>query len=118
MGADEALLSTPEAAAEIRDRTSGRGADVVLDFVGSDATLNMAAEMVKRIGLISMVGRGGGTLVLQSPERAARHLGGCSLRKWLPGRGRGSRVGQGGQGSRAGGELSTRRCDGRLSIDA
>lgn len=62
LGADEALLSTPQAVEQIRDRTAGRGADVVLDFVGSDATLIMAAQLVKRIGIISMVGRGGGTL--------------------------------------------------------
>ncbi len=62
LGADEALPSNPEAVKKVRDMTGGRGADVVLDIVGINVTLQMAAEMVKRLGIISMVGHGGGVL--------------------------------------------------------
>ena len=42
VGADQVLLSGPDTAAEIREATRGHGADVVLDFVGVDATIATA----------------------------------------------------------------------------
>jgi hypothetical protein len=44
----------------------------VLDIVGINSTLQMAAEMVKMLALIIMVGQGRG--VLSFTRRAARHL--------------------------------------------
>ena len=43
IGADHGVLAGEDAAAEIRDLTKGKGADVVVDLVGADATLALAA---------------------------------------------------------------------------
>ena len=51
-----------DAGGQIRQATDGRGADVILDFVGSDATLAMAADTARQMGDLSIVGIGGGTL--------------------------------------------------------
>ena len=61
-GADLVLAPGPELVAEIRDATGGRGADVVLDFVGSDETLATSAAVARQLGDITIVGIGGGTL--------------------------------------------------------
>jgi propanol-preferring alcohol dehydrogenase len=61
-GADVTLLAGENAAADLRDATHGRGADVVLDFVGSDATLQMAAASTRTLGDLTIVGIAGGTL--------------------------------------------------------
>jgi len=61
-GADLAVASGPEAVAEIRAATGGRGADVVLDFVGADATLALGAGVVRPLGDLTIVGIAGGTL--------------------------------------------------------
>ncbi|WP_449065397.1 zinc-binding dehydrogenase [Planomonospora algeriensis] len=63
-GADLAVPSGDGAAGEIRTATGGRGADVVLDFVGADATLALAVAVVRVLGDITVVGIGGGTLPL------------------------------------------------------
>lgn len=46
----------------VRDLGEGEGAEVVIDFVGSDATLALAKQVVKRRSLIVIVGLGLGTL--------------------------------------------------------
>jgi alcohol dehydrogenase, propanol-preferring len=61
-GADLAVAPGPDAVAEIRELTGGLGADVVLDHVGSDDTLAMAAALVRTLGDLTIVGIGGGTL--------------------------------------------------------
>lgn len=61
-GADRTFLSDDTTAEKVRELTSGLGADVVLDFVGVDPTLSMAAEMARQLGDITIVGIGGGTL--------------------------------------------------------
>jgi alcohol dehydrogenase, propanol-preferring len=61
-GADAALTPGPATAAEVRELTRGVGADVVLDFVGSDETLALAAQAVRQLGDLTVVGIGGGTL--------------------------------------------------------
>ncbi len=61
-GADIALLSDDGTAEKIREATGGRGADVVLDFVGADATLAMGAAAARTMGDLSVVGIAGGTL--------------------------------------------------------
>ena len=62
LGADLVLEPGPETATRIREATGGRGADVVLDFVGSDETLATAAACVRQLGDITIVGIAGGTL--------------------------------------------------------
>ena len=62
MGADHTVVAGPEAAAEIRAITGGRGADVVLDIVGYDDTLALAAAVAAPLGRLTIVGVGGGTL--------------------------------------------------------
>ncbi len=61
-GADAVLPAeglTPEA---VRAETGPDGATVVLDFVGNDATLALAASSVAQGGDVTFVGRGGGEL--------------------------------------------------------
>lgn len=59
-GADLALES-PDAAS-LRDATGSRGADVVIDFVGSDDTLALGASIVRTLGDLTLVGLAGGAL--------------------------------------------------------
>jgi propanol-preferring alcohol dehydrogenase len=59
LGADSALLD-PVAAAAIE--ALGGPAGTVLDFVGSDETLGLAADVVAPDGLVMLVGEGGGHL--------------------------------------------------------
>ena len=61
IGAAHALATGPGTAAEIRDLTGG-GADVVLDFVGSDDSLALAAAVVRPLGELVIVGIAGGVL--------------------------------------------------------
>lgn len=62
VGADAALLSDEDAVASIRDRTSGLGAELVIDMVGSDATMGLASQIVAVRGDLTVVGLAGGTL--------------------------------------------------------
>lgn len=61
-GAGLTLAPGPDLVAQVREATHGRGADVVLDFVGSDETLATAAACVRQLGDLTIVGLGGGTL--------------------------------------------------------
>lgn len=61
-GATAALVSDDDTAATIRDMTGGRGADVVLDFVGADATLALGAAAARQQGDLTIVGLAGGAL--------------------------------------------------------
>ncbi|RKN45416.1 NAD(P)-dependent alcohol dehydrogenase [Micromonospora endolithica] len=61
-GADLTMLSGPDTAEEIRRATGGRGADVVLDFVGADPTLTLGVAAARTVGDLTIVGIGGGTL--------------------------------------------------------
>ena len=62
MGADEALVSGPDAVTRIKHITLGRGASLVLDMVGIDPTLKMAAQVARTLGHVTIVGLGGGAL--------------------------------------------------------
>jgi propanol-preferring alcohol dehydrogenase len=62
VGAHETVKSGPAAAEAIRDLTHGLGAELVVDFVGADATMALAAAAVRRGGDAAIVGLGGGTL--------------------------------------------------------
>jgi propanol-preferring alcohol dehydrogenase len=64
MGADLALAPDDTAAEAIKSATGGLGADVVLDFVGLDATLALSAAVVRVLGDLTVVGIGGGSYPL------------------------------------------------------
>jgi NAD+-dependent secondary alcohol dehydrogenase Adh1 len=59
LGADEVLGEEADVASAARELTNGAGVDVVIDFVGSDATHAAALGMLARQGLYSIVGFGG-----------------------------------------------------------
>jgi propanol-preferring alcohol dehydrogenase len=65
VGADHTVAAGDEAALEIRELTGGRGATLVLDCVGSDATLALDAAIVARGGAVMVIGVAGGTLSYQ-----------------------------------------------------
>lgn len=58
LGAD-AVLDSAEVAEAVGDLTGGRGADLVLDFVGTDASHAAGIEMLVRGGTYSIIGFGG-----------------------------------------------------------
>jgi alcohol dehydrogenase, propanol-preferring len=60
VGADEALPAGEEAGERIRELTGGRGAELVLDMVGADATLALGAAVTKLEGHIAVIGLAGG----------------------------------------------------------
>ena len=62
VGAEFTVLSGPDAAAEVQEVTAGRGAEVVLDFVGADSTLALGAAVARPLGHLTIVGIAGGTL--------------------------------------------------------
>jgi propanol-preferring alcohol dehydrogenase len=61
-GADVELMPGPDAVEAIRVLTRGRGAELVLDVVGSDETLELAAGMASVDGHLTVLGLAGGTL--------------------------------------------------------
>lgn len=61
-GADLAIAAGPRATEEIMEATGGRGANVIIDNVGSDATLALAASISRAQGRIVLVGMEGGRL--------------------------------------------------------
>ena len=62
LGAALVLPPGDDTATRIRELTGGRGADVVLDFVGCDDSLATAAACARQLGDITIVGIAGGTL--------------------------------------------------------
>lgn len=61
VGAGHGVISGPDAAAELNEITGGRGADVIIDCVGVDETLALAAVSARTLGHVTLVGIGGGT---------------------------------------------------------
>lgn len=61
LGADTVLTAGPDTAAAVKDATGGRGAHVVIDFVGSDASLATAVASARIQGDLTIVGVGGGS---------------------------------------------------------
>jgi len=60
LGADAAFLSAPDTGVSgVREFTNGRGADIILDFVGEHGTPDMAMQMLRRGGTYSQIGYGG-----------------------------------------------------------
>ena len=64
LGAHHTIASGPAARDQIMELTKGAGAEVVLDFVGADATLQLAAAVAKSMGDLTIVGIGGGSLTV------------------------------------------------------
>lgn len=62
VGADEAVLSDEAAAEEIRRTSGGKGCELVVDNVGVQQTVDLAAAVSRPLGDIALVGIGGGTL--------------------------------------------------------
>ncbi|MCI2418595.1 NAD(P)-dependent alcohol dehydrogenase [Saccharopolyspora sp. K220] len=62
VGAHEAARSDDMAPQRVRQLTGGLGADVVLDFVGTESTVRIAARSVAVAGDITIVGVGGAPL--------------------------------------------------------
>jgi propanol-preferring alcohol dehydrogenase len=61
LGAEETVEGGESASARIRDATGGRGADLVLDCVGTDATLATALSCARTVGDVTLLGIAGGT---------------------------------------------------------
>lgn len=64
IGADLTVMSDAKAADAIRDFTAGRGADVLLDFVGAEATIGLARTAARALGDVTIVGIAGGSVPL------------------------------------------------------
>lgn len=71
MGAEETLISGDKAVQRIKEITRGQGAEVVLDMVGVNPTLQMAAQVSRVLGHLTIVGLGGGALPVNfhSPQK-------------------------------------------------
>lgn len=75
LGAHLTVPLNEKAAAEVKKANNGLGAMVVIDLVGTDATLILAAQVARKQGQIVVIGLGGGTL----PFHAAALPHGCSV---------------------------------------
>lgn len=61
-GADEAVISDNQAVDTIMTLTGQKGVNAVIDFVGMDQTLLLAAKITRSLGTIVLAGLGSGTL--------------------------------------------------------
>lgn len=61
LGADEVIAAGDGLSRRLRDVVGDDGADAVLDFVGTDQTLNAALRNAAKMGSIALVGQGFGT---------------------------------------------------------
>jgi len=78
--ADRALDSDEHTSEAVKEATGGLGASAVFDFVGIDATLQLAASVIRKRGKITIVGLG-----VASPARIfAGGWGGRSARRGEP----------------------------------
>ncbi|MFD6277541.1 NAD(P)-dependent alcohol dehydrogenase [Streptomyces sp. NPDC060209] len=66
-GAHFSTLMRADTAHALREGTRGVGVDAVLDFVGNDATLELAADALRPGGELAVVGSGGGHLTVRKP---------------------------------------------------
>ncbi len=60
VGADDAIEAGPSAAEEIRELTGGRGAELVVDMVGSDDSIALSAQVSRFEAQATIVGLAGG----------------------------------------------------------
>ncbi len=61
VGAEHGVLAGDAAGSEIRELTKGRGTDLVLDFVGVDATIALAVAVARPLSDVTLVGIGMGS---------------------------------------------------------
>ncbi|MBV9293419.1 MAG: alcohol dehydrogenase catalytic domain-containing protein [Frankiales bacterium] len=61
LGADEVLLAGDGLSRRMREAVGGDGADAVLDFVGTDQTINAALRNAAKLGAVAIVGQGFGS---------------------------------------------------------
>jgi propanol-preferring alcohol dehydrogenase len=66
IGADDGVLTGPDAADGIVAANAGRKVDVVFDFVGAQQSLDLAAAVTGRGGAIVVTGGGGGRLSIDA----------------------------------------------------
>ncbi|MEV6586677.1 NAD(P)-dependent alcohol dehydrogenase [Streptomyces acidicola] len=66
-GAHDGMPMRADTARMLRVGTGGVGVDAVLDFVGSEATLALAVEVLRPGGELAVVGSGGGRLTVRKP---------------------------------------------------
>lgn len=59
-GAHDTVPSGTDAASALSELTAGRGAEAVIDFVGTDETLGLAAATVAARGIVALLGLAGG----------------------------------------------------------
>ena len=64
VGGHVTFTSDPSAVEAVRDLSGGRGADAVFDFVGLQATADLATKLVGRCGDIAMTGLGTGAVAV------------------------------------------------------
>lgn len=64
LGADVVLDAREASTEALRDLTGGFGAEVLLDFVGVDATMALALGSARMGGAVGIVGAGGGTATI------------------------------------------------------
>jgi propanol-preferring alcohol dehydrogenase len=64
LGAHHVVGTGPDAVQQIRQLTGGRGADVVIDFVGVSPTLTLARDVARIMADVTIVGIGGGELAV------------------------------------------------------
>ncbi len=70
LGADAAFLSTqPDLSAEIRRRTRGDGADVLLEMSGSGAAIDLGLQLLRNGGTAALLGLPAGTVNLNLADR-------------------------------------------------
>ncbi|MEV4702919.1 NAD(P)-dependent alcohol dehydrogenase [Actinoplanes sp. NPDC049316] len=67
-GADVVVSAEDDPAAAVREATGGHGADVVLDFIGSDDSLALAAGSVRSMGDLTVAGMAGCAAPLTLPS--------------------------------------------------
>jgi propanol-preferring alcohol dehydrogenase len=61
LGADDVILAGDGLSRRLREAVGAAGADAVLDFVGTDQTLNAALRNAATMGAVALVGQGFGT---------------------------------------------------------
>ncbi len=62
VGASETVRSGTDTSSEVIDATRGAKADVVLDFVGAEATIALGASVVRPAGELMIIGAAGGSV--------------------------------------------------------
>ena len=82
MGADEAFNpKTTDVPAALRERTDGRGADIVVEAVGANPTVKMSIDSVRKGGAVTLIGNVTPTVELGLQSVVTREiavLGSCA----------------------------------------